>query len=76
MKTKKILSAILATVMALSLSVVIGINAFAADGYVTNGTEAAPAQESITKEIKTPIGTITPAGNATFTFTSVSVDGT
>jgi hypothetical protein len=76
MKAKKILSAVLAIVMALSLSIVIGINAFAADGYITNGTEAAPASESITKTIKTPIGTITPAGNATFTFTAVSVDGT
>lgn len=39
------------------------------------GTEASPAHVTINKHLQMPEGTITPAGTATFKFTSKTVDG-
>jgi len=67
----------LALALALVMSLALGTSAFAnsfEDGILT-GTPDDPAQASINKTLKMPIGTNTPASNFIFEVKSISIDG-
>ncbi|MDR2671981.1 MAG: hypothetical protein LBC35_01535 [Coriobacteriales bacterium] len=70
--TTKIMALLLTLALALSLGA--PLSAFAAGSPIT-GNEQSPAQASLTKVLKLPEGTTTPATTFEFTFTPVSVDG-
>ena len=73
MTKRKSIRALLALALAFALSAGATVPAFAA-GEAT-GTETSPASANITKELKMPAGTTTPAATFSFTITGVDKDG-
>lgn len=69
---KRLLGVVLGCVLGISLY---GTKCVFAAPPTSTGTEANPAEVKIWKNIQMPVGVNTPAGTATFEFTSYKVDG-